>query len=125
MKTSKTDILNGERPHRMCLAVSYIETDSIGRCMPRLYVDNNVTLWYKDGEDAFAKLDYEFKMIEDMLSENAKRGHLCFLARKHFFYREPSLDERINSLKGYCLSKEQIQKLRQMADKCEKELYDE
>lgn len=118
---SKTDILNGERPHRMCLAVSYIETDDQGRCMPRLYVDNNVTLWCKDDEDAFGKLDYEFKLIEDMLSENAKRGRLCFLSRQHFFHRDPSLDERIEQLKGFHFSKEQIQRLRQIADDCEKE----
>lgn len=121
---SKTDIFNGERPHRMCLAVSYIETDDQGRCMPRLYVDNNVTLWYKADEDIYGKLIREFKTIEDMLSENSKRGQLCFLARQHFFYREPSLDDRIEQLKGCRFSNEQIHKIRQIIDFCEEVICD-
>ena len=121
-KVKKRDIFNGEKPHRLCLAVSYIEQDEQQRCLPRVYLSRNETIWYKDGEDCYGKLLKKFETIENMLKENARRGQMCFLARNYFFYNEPTLDERVELLKGCRFDETQIEAIRKIADSCEQAL---
>lgn len=122
------DIFNGEHPHELCLAVSYIETDDNGRCTPRIYLTDNETLWFKKGEDIYGKLNRCFESVERMILANKKHGQICFLTRGHFFYSSSTkltIDERIDLLKGCRFSRDQIADIRRIVGLCEQVLDEE
>lgn len=128
MAEGKKDMFGGERPHLLCMAVSYIEVDDQHRCTPGVYLSSNEVIWYRDGEDIWGKLESRFKSIERMIQENKKHGQLCFLARNHFFYSQRNkltADERVDLLKGCRFTRDQIADIRRIISLCEQVLDEE